>query len=83
MRPWYPYGETAYINCAMDSHISAKGWSEWDGRENTCRAAEYGSYRKADGTKIDLTKRAYWVVRLTSTSNYTKSVILGGWSPRL
>src|SRR5262245_8255342 len=82
MRPWYPNGETAYINCSMDVHITAAGWSPWDGRENTCRAAEYGS-KTPSGATIDLSKRSPWVVRLTSTSNYTKSVILGGWTPPL
>jgi len=82
MRPWGAYGETAYINCSMDTHITAAGWSGWDGRESTCRAAEYGS-KTLSGTTIDLTKRSSWVVRLTSTSNYTKSVILGGWTPPL
>ena len=82
MRPWYPYGETAYINCSMDSHITAAGWSAWDGREATCRAAEYGS-KTLSGSTISLSSRSSWVVRLTSTSNYTKSVILGSWTPPL
>jgi pectinesterase len=82
MRPWYPYGETAYINCSMDSHITAAGWSAWGGREATCRAAEYGS-KTLSGSTISLSSRSSWVVRLTSTSNYTKSVILGSWTPPL
>jgi pectinesterase len=82
MRPWYPNGETAYINCNMDSHITAAGWAGWNGNENTCRAAEYGS-KTLSGAIIDLSKRSSWVVRLTSTSNYTEGVILGGWTPPL
>ena len=82
MRPWGAYGETAYISCSMDSHITAAGWSPWDGREATCRAAEYGS-KTLSGSTIDLSKRSSWVVRLSSTSNYTKSVILGSWTPPL
>jgi pectinesterase len=82
MRPWYPYGETAFINCSMDNHITADGWSAWDGREATCRAAEYGS-KTLSGTTINLSSRSSWVKRLTSTSNYTKSVILGSWTPPL
>jgi pectinesterase len=82
MRPWRAYGETAYINCSMDSHITAKGWSEWDGRELTCRAAEYGS-KTLSGATINLANRASWVVRLTSTqaAQYTKSNVLQGWNP--
>jgi pectinesterase len=82
MRPWYPYGETAYINCSMDSHITAAGWSAWDGREATCRAAEYGS-KTLSGATINLSTRSSWVKRLTSTSGYTKSSILGSWTPPL
>jgi pectinesterase len=84
MRPWGANGETAYINCSMDSHITAAGWSAWDGRELTCRAAEYGSKTLA-GATIDLSKRSSWVVRLTSSqaATYSKSNVLGGWTPPL
>lgn len=82
MRPWRADGQTAYINCVMDDHISAKGWSEWDGRENTCRAVEYGS-KKPDGTAIDLSKRAAWVKILMSeeAAQYSITNVLGGWDP--
>jgi pectinesterase len=84
MRPWYPNGETAYINCTMDPHITAAGWSAWDGRELTCRAAEYGSKTTA-GATINLANRSSWVVRLTSAqaATYSKSNVLGGWAPPL
>jgi pectinesterase len=84
MRPWGAYGETAYINCSMDSHITAAGWSPWGGRESTCRAAEYGS-KTLSGATIDLSKRSSWVVRLTSSqaATYSKSNVLGGWTPPL
>jgi pectinesterase len=84
MRPWYPYGETAYINCTMDPHITAAGWSPWDGREATCRAAEYGSKTTA-GAAISLSARSSWVVRLTAAqaATYSKSNVLGGWVPPL
>ena len=80
MRPWRPDGQTAFINCVMDDHISAKGWSEWDGRETTCRAVEYGS-KKPDGTAVDLSKRAPWVKILTDeeAAQYTITNVLGGW----
>ena len=85
MRPWGANGETAYINCSMDSHISAAGWSIWStATPNTsaCRAAEYGS-KTLSGTAINLSTRSSWVTRLTSTSNYTRSAILGSWTPPL
>ena len=82
MRPWREDGHTAFINCRMDDHISAKGWSEWDGREKTCRAVEFGS-RTLSGEAIDLTARAAWVKVLTveqaAACNVTN--ILGGWNP--
>ncbi len=82
MRPWGAYGETAYINCRMDGHITAAGWSPWDGRELTCRAAEYGSTTMS-GATIDLSQRSSWVVRLTSAqaATYAKANVLGGWTP--
>jgi pectinesterase len=82
MRPWRPDGHTAFVNCAMGDHISAKGWDEWDGRQNTCRAVEYGS-KTLDGTPIDLSKRASWVKVLTmeQASSYTVTNVLGGWNP--
>lgn len=82
MRPWRPAGQTAYINCVMDDHISVAGWSKWDGRENTCRAVEYGS-KKPDGTAIDLSKRAPWAKILTreEAAQYSVTNILGGWNP--
>ena len=43
MRPWQQDGLTAIINCAVDSQITTKGWSEWSGRETTCRARETGT----------------------------------------
>jgi pectinesterase len=82
MRPWRPDGQTAFINCTMDDHIPPKGWSEWDGREKTCRAAEYGS-RNPDGSEVDLSKRASWVKILTAkeADAYSVTNILGGWNP--
>jgi pectinesterase len=84
MRPWGAYGETAYINCSMDSHITAIGWTPWGGRELTCRAAEYGS-TTLSGATIDLSQRPSWVVRLTAAqaATYSKANVLGGWTPPL
>ena len=84
MRPWGANGETAYINCSMDSHIKAAGWDPWGGREATCRAAEYGSKTLA-GATINLATRSSWVVRLTAAqaATYSKANVLGGWNPPL
>lgn len=84
MRPWREYGHTAYINCSMDAHITAAGWSPWDGREATCRAAENGS-RTLSGATINLSNRSPWVKRLTASeaAQYSRSNVLGGWVPPL
>jgi pectinesterase len=84
MRPWGANGETAYISCSMDSHITAVGWLGWGTNQDTCRAAEYGS-TTLSGTTISLSERASWVVRLTSTqaATYSKANVLGGWTPPL
>jgi len=71
----------------MDSHITAVGWLDWTSSEpntSTCRAAEYGS-TTLSGATINLSERASWVVRLTSSqaATYSKSNVLGGWSPPL
>lgn len=81
MRPWGPTGATAFINCVMDN-VTEKGWLEWDGREKTCKAVEYGS-KTPDGTPIDLKKRSPWVKILTDSeaASWTPETILGGWDP--
>jgi pectinesterase len=82
MRPWRDYGATAYVHCTMDDHVTAKGWSEWDGREATCRAAEYGSVDYY-GRPIPLGQRPAWVHLLTESeaATYTLPNVLGGWDP--
>ncbi len=82
MRPWRDYGMTAYLRCTMDNHITAKGWSEWGGREATCRAIEYDSLQP-NGQTLSLSQRAAWVDILTDTeaAEYTVAHILGSWDP--
>jgi pectin methylesterase-like acyl-CoA thioesterase len=82
MRPWGNFGESAYVNCDLDAHISAAGWGAWGGRELTCRAAEYGS-TTLSGATIDLTTRASWADTTLSgvLAAYTPSAVLGGWDP--
>ncbi|MDP0498848.1 MAG: pectinesterase family protein [Verrucomicrobiota bacterium JB022] len=84
MRPWREFGQTAFIDCTLEDHITDVAWSPWDGREATCRAAEYGS-KTPSGASISLTPRAWWVVRLTSSqaATYSESNVLGGWNPPL
>jgi pectinesterase len=81
-RPWRPFGASAFLNCVMGDHVKARGWSEWDGREKTCRFCEYGS-RTPSGALLDLSRRVPWAHRLTAAeaARYTPSAILGGWNP--
>jgi pectin methylesterase-like acyl-CoA thioesterase len=64
-RPWGQDGYTALINCQLDTHITTKGWSEWSGRETTCRALEYGSTMIGGGSAPTIAQRqaagAYWL----------------------
>jgi len=63
-RPWRQDGATAVINCALGSQISTKGWSEWDGRETTCRAREAGTTLIGGGTVTPAQRQtagSYWL----------------------
>ncbi len=84
MRPWRDDGHAAFINCRMADHITRKGWGEWDGREKTCRAIEFGSLT-LEGKPIDLTARAEWVKVLTPPSAvaYNVTNIFSSWNPLL
>lgn len=86
MRPWGPYGATAFNNSVMDDHIRDIGWMEWinpDGSHNeyTCRANEFESFH-TDGTRVDLDARADWVNRDSRVNeDFSKEAVLGDWTP--
>ncbi|GEM_PF-1655881 len=65
MRPWGKDGMTSIINCQLDTQFTAKGWLEWDGRENTCRAREYGNTMIGGGAAPTPAQRqsagCYWL----------------------
>lgn len=71
-RVWKAPGEVAYINCTIGSHIKSVGYLSWN-EGTTSRVAEYPCP----------SSRASWCKRLTSTSGYTITDILGSWTPRL
>lgn len=63
-RPWRQDGYTAIINCAIGSHITTKGWSEWGNRHTTCRAREIGTTLIGGGTVTPAQRQAvgaYWL----------------------
>ena len=74
-RPWRQDGMVAIINSQLDTQFSAKGWSEWDGRENTMRAREYGNTLIGGGAAPTPAQRqaagAYWLN--TIDPDYTAS----------
>ena len=98
MRPWGEYGMTAIINCEIGSQFTTKGWSEWSGREATCRAWEYGTTMIGGGSAPTPAQRrnagAYWLnasgEEEVDPSDYTLEAIfsdsfygLGSWVPEL
>ncbi|MEY4487847.1 MAG: hypothetical protein RIQ79_355 [Verrucomicrobiota bacterium] len=76
-RPWRQDGMVAIINCQLDTQLSTKAWSEWDGRENTMRAREYGNTLIAGGAATTPAQRqsagAYWLN--TIDPDYTTSTM--------
>jgi pectin methylesterase-like acyl-CoA thioesterase len=76
-RPWRQDGHVAVINSQLGSHITTKAWSEWDGRENTARAVEYGNTLIAGGAAPTPAQRrtagAYWLN--TVDPDYTSSAM--------
>ncbi len=82
-RPWCPSGTdvnkpaVAYINCTMDAHIKAEGWTSMSGvSPSHGRFYEYrsiGSGAVVNGSRPQLS----W----SDAENYTKSNVLGGWNP--
>ncbi len=76
-RPWRQDGHVAIINSQLGSHITTKAWSEWDGRENTSRAVEYGNTLVGGGAAPTPAQRraagAYWLN--TVDPDYTSSAM--------
>ena len=76
-RPWRQDGHVAIINSQLGTHITTKAWSEWDGRENTSRAIEYGNTLIGGGAAPTPEQRrsagAYWLN--TVDPDYTSSAM--------
>jgi pectinesterase len=83
MRPWRPYGQSAFLHCVMDAGIKPQGWEAWNGREKTCRALEYDS-RTPEDKPVDVSGRSPWSRRLTEdeAARFTIEKVLGGWNPQ-
>lgn len=58
-RPWRDYGQAAFIECNIGSHINKEGFHRWvSGRENTARYYEYSE-------NVNLDDRVKWSHMLT------------------
>lgn len=74
-RPWRPYAQTVYVDCAMGSHIAAEGWFNWGvEKEKTAFYAECGS-KTLDGKTIDVSRRVTWS-RQVKGDDYTIEKVL-------
>ena len=62
-RPWRPYAHTLFMNCELGGHIVAKGWHNWNKKENeqTARYEEYNNTGDGANTK----ERVNWSRQLT------------------
>lgn len=83
----YPYAEAVLLNCTL-SGISAEGWSAAD-EGGQVHFWEYNS-RKADGSLVDVSKRAPLSRQLDKSkdakliADYSNpAFVLDGWQPRL
>ncbi len=62
----YPYGNVAWINCRMDSHISAAGWTDGGLTDKTTlRFWEYKSTDLTGTILIPTDQRVWWSRQLT------------------
>lgn len=77
-RPWRPFAQTVYVNCAIDSTIKKEGWHNWSkpDAEKTTFYAEYNS----KGVGSDVSKRVSWSHQLTKdqAKKYTAKNVLKG-----
>lgn len=77
-RPWRPFAQTVYINCAIDSTIKKEGWHNWSKPEAE-KTTFYGEYN-SKGAGSDISKRVSWSHQLTKNQakKYTAKNILKG-----
>ncbi|MCD0488725.1 pectinesterase family protein [Pedobacter sp. MC2016-14] len=78
-RPWRPFANTVFINCALGSMIKAEGWNNW-GKESNEKTAYYAEYKnKGKGAKA--AERVKWSHQLTDVEaqEYTLERIFRDW----
>jgi pectin methylesterase-like acyl-CoA thioesterase len=79
----YPASHVAYIDCQMDKHISAAGWTVTGGGTSALRFWEYRSTDLA-GQMLDVSRRLAGSKQLDASEAAMMrdpKVVLGGWQP--
>ncbi len=65
-RPWQENSGAMFLNCVLGDHISAAGWTAWNGAENSSSLFEYRSVNP-DGSLTDTSRRASFARQATET----------------
>ena len=78
-RPWGADGAAAFLNCALDAHILAAGFTSMSGNDPAnARFREYQS----TGAGANASGRASYQMTASAAANYTIANIFGGaWTP--
>jgi pectin methylesterase-like acyl-CoA thioesterase len=78
-RPWRPDGAAAFLNCALDGHILAAGFTSMSGNDPAnARFREYQS----TGAGANASGRASYQMTASEAANCTIAKIFGGaWTP--
>ncbi|MBN1183105.1 MAG: T9SS type A sorting domain-containing protein [Bacteroidales bacterium] len=88
-RPWRPNAQTVFMNTFMDSHISAVGWTDWDGKSATCYYAEYNNSgpgyvpasRVAWSHQLDSAEASKYTIDAIFASDVNPSPFSSNWVP--
>ncbi|KAH5375559.1 pectinesterase [Parastagonospora nodorum] len=66
-RPWNSFSRVAYINCYLDSMISAAGWNPWSKSTPNTNGVQYGEYHNF-GPGSNICKRAAFSQQLSDAA---------------
>jgi pectin methylesterase-like acyl-CoA thioesterase len=82
----FPYGQVAYINCAMDTHIAGAGWNAGGMTDfSNIKCWEYQS-TDLSGTALDVSSRVSWSKQIDASAAALVTDVptwFGGWAPQL
>ncbi|QNK40127.1 pectinesterase family protein [Caproicibacter fermentans] len=63
-RPWREHAAAAFLNCKIGSHITERGWADWEGRPQDRTAVRFEEFGNR-GSGSAVSARAPWVHLLT------------------